>query len=410
MEFLMSYRVAVKKIDDPGGSPLDWTKNTINILVAELGNLIERTGFNLAKLKNSSVLIHPNLVRPHISRPASYTDPRIILAIAKLLRESGAKRIEVGENPGFGFSSRQAFQEAGLSVHLDRMNVGMLYFDELDWLDISNPNARLYNNVRISKHVLETDCLINVPKMKTHMLTQVSLCIKNMLGVIHDDQRMLFHRNDIADKVVDLNLLRTADLNIVDGLWPMEGQAPFHGDAIIGFNVLAAGINAAAVDAVCCRIMGFEPKEVPHVQLALKRMCERLNPKYSLEITGSPIDDLKRFFKRPVLSSMAQFDSVECIECGVCNGCLSAIRHSLDWLKAEAIGSALPHFTVVSGRAMPNMSTLKNWNGDLYLFGNCATEFQFYDSNSRNKAVWIPGCPPHVLDLAKLIRTKYLQK
>jgi hypothetical protein len=53
---------------------------------------------------------------------------------------------------------------------------------------------------------------------------------------------------------------------------------------------------------------------------------------------------------------------------------------------------------------MPNIPTLDTWQGRLILFGNCAAEFQFYDAARRQKAVWIPGCPPHVLDLEKALK------
>ncbi len=400
----MEYLVGIKKIDDPGGSPLAWSDSTIDKLALVIGDIIEKTGFNLKTLRNASIMLHPNLVRPHTTRPASFSDPRVILATAKLMQDVGVKEISVGENPGFGYPARKAFHESGLISHLNKMNVKTLYFDESEWMTVNNPEARLYHDVTVSKHLMDCDCFVNIPKMKTHMLTQVSLCVKNVLGVIHDDQRMLFHRNDIADKVVDLNLLRMPDLNIVDGLWPMEGQAPFHGDAIEGFNVIVAGKNAAAVDAVCCRVMGFEVNEVPHVQLALKRICNIRDYNESVVVKGDSIGDVKRRFKRPVLSSMAQFGFVECIECGVCNGCLSAIRHSLDWLKMETDCSNIPVATVVSGRPMPNMNTLNRWKGELFLFGNCAAEFQFFDADRRNKGIWVPGCPPHVLDLAKLIK------
>jgi len=150
--------------------------------------------------------------------------------------------------------------------------------------------------------------------------------------------------------------------------------------------------------------MGFEPGEVPHVQLALKRLLNDWNDDDSPEISGDSIENVFRRFQRPVISSMGHFDNIECIECGVCNGCLSAVRHSLDWLKAEDEISTIKKCTIISGRPMPNMMTLEKWDGELILFGNCAAEFQFFDAGRRQKANWIPGCPPHVLDLARQLK------
>lgn len=402
----MKYRIAAQKIDSPGGSPLSWNTATVRRIADHLGSLVESCGFDFGAVHNASVLLHPNLVRPHRSRPASFTDPRVILASVDLFRQAGASKVMVGENPGFGFPARQAFAEAGLVEPLQQSGATLLFFDEGEWVTAPNSEGRLYRNILIAKPVLDADIFINIPKMKTHMLTQISVCIKNLLGVIHDDQRILFHRNDIADKVVDLNLVRPPELNIVDALWPMEGQAPFHGRAIEEFNVLVTGIQSAAVDALCCDVMGFEVHEVPHVQLGVKRLLPEWDTDRSIDLTGDPLKHLKRRFARPVLSSMGQFDAIDCIECGVCNGCLSAIRHSLDWMTDETGLKNLDSYTVVSGRPMPNQSTLQYWKGELILFGNCAAEFQFFDAARRQKATWIPGCPPHVLDLAKLLKNK----
>ncbi|HPQ39698.1 MAG TPA: DUF362 domain-containing protein, partial [bacterium] len=368
----MKYIVASRKVQNAGGTPVSWTDHDVTELKREIEPLIGDSGFEIRSVRNQTVLLHPNLVRPHRNRPASFTDPRLILAVAEYLLDHGARAVEIGENPGFEYAARDAFREAGLAEPLKRRGVSIRYFDEEDWIDVDNPDARLYHRIRVSKAVLDADVFVNIPKMKTHMLTGVSLSIKNLLGMIHDDDRQIFHRNDIADKVVDLLFVRPPDLNIIDGLWAMEGQAPFHGDAVVSFNVLLAGMIAPVLDAVACRIMGFDPEEVPHVQLACHRHLDGWEGLDGVSIAGSDPGEITRRFKRPVLSSMAQFQGVECIECGVCSGCLSAVRHSLDWLSAEGLISRLDKVTIVSGRPMPNRQTLTRWDGELILFGNCA--------------------------------------
>ncbi|MBN1295225.1 DUF362 domain-containing protein [bacterium] len=398
------YSVAIKRIEEPGGSPLKWTSCQLDRLKSDLNNLMMLAVNNAYDFRGRSVYLHPNLVRPSATRPASFTDPRLILACVDYFLDMGARRVEIGEKPGFGYPSRAAFREAGLTHHLEQRGVTIHYLDEEEWITRDNPSGRLYRKIHAARSVLDADYLVNLPKMKTHMLTMVSLCVKNLLGMIHDNDRQIYHRNDIADKIVDLLFIRPPDMNIIDGLWPMEGQAPFNGDAIPGFNVLVAGHDAPAVDAAACLIMGISPIEVPHVQLACQRhLSEWIGPD-SLHFTGDPLVDVQRAFKRPVLSSMAQFQGVECIECGVCSGCLSAIRHSLDWLRAEGILDSVPEVTIVSGRPMPNRQTLETWNGRLILFGNCAAEFQFFDTERRQNFIWIPGCAPHVLDLANRLK------
>ncbi len=395
---MRSHQVHVLKVNGLSGSPVSFMPSDIQVIRKALDQTLGLLGITASYFSGKSVLIHPNLVRPNPDTiPASFTDPRIIIALGETVKDLGAARILVGENPGFGFPSRKAFQEANLIEPLQKRGIEICFFDEEKWVEVDNPRATLYRTVKIAKSVMEADVFINVPKLKTHMLTEVSLSIKNLLGIIPDSQRMLYHRNDIIHKIVDLAMVRPPDLNIIDGIWAMEGQAPFHGRAVTDFNTIIAGTDMTAVDSVAAELMGFELWEIPHLMVARQQLWN--NQLHQIQCTGDPVDQVKRRFHRPVLSSAAQFPSVTCIECGVCRGCLSAIRHSLDKLRYESDFVNIPAVTIISGRPMPNRATLDSWKGQLVLFGNCAAEFQFYEPGMRADASWIPGCPPHVLDL-----------
>jgi uncharacterized protein (DUF362 family) len=402
---MRTYRVSIRKTATLNGTPVAYPQEDIDRIKQYMDSMLEDIHFAPRQIQNASVILNPNLVRPNLKTiPASSTDPRVVLAAAELFADYGASSILVGENPGFGFSGRQAFSDAGLLEPLKKRGFQALFFDEGEWLDVPNPSGRLYRSIRVAKPVMDADLFINLPKWKTHMLTGVSLSIKNLLGIIHDDQRMLFHRNDIIEKIVDLAMVRAPDLNIVDGLWAMEGQAPFHGLSIENYNGIVMGTDMVSVDETVAGLMGFEQHEIPHIMVARERLWQGND--HTIDLVGSAPEQLARRFKRPVLSSAGQFTPARCIECGVCNGCLSAIRHSLDKLAFESGKEAIPPVTIISGRPMCNEKNLESVDGDLILFGNCAAEFQFYTHANRQQGTWIPGCPPHVLDLADLLRSR----
>ncbi|MBN1552461.1 DUF362 domain-containing protein [bacterium] len=397
----MLNKVALRKLSPLNGDPVRFPQQDIVKLKDVLHSMFLDIGISPSFFRNQTVLLHPNFVRPNPSvTPASSTDPRVVLAIVECLKEYGATKIQVGENPGFGFSSRRAFELLDLIRPLKTRNVELCFFDEGEWVNVENDKGLLFTKIKIAKPVLDADVFINIPKWKTHMLTNVSLGIKNLLGCIHDDQRMLFHRNDINEKIVDLALACTPDITILDGIWAMEGQAPFHGEAIKDFNGLLVGRDVLAVDLTAAHLMGFDESEIPHVMIAKQRLWDS---DIKVQIIGDSFESLFRRFKRPVLSSAGQFPGINCVECGVCIGCLSAIRHSLDKLRVENNDICLPEVTILSGRPMMNNLTMERWKGELILFGNCASEFQFYDQEKRCSGKWLSGCPPHVLDLYKLL-------
>ena len=86
------------------------------------------------------------------------------------------------------------------------------------------------------------------------------------------------------------------------------------------------------------------------------------------------------------------------VEGGVCSGCLSSLRHSLDKLEFENKIEHAVESTIYMGKTMPNTKTLKCWKGELWLFGNCAVDLVISEPKRRLDHTFLTGCPPHVLD------------
>ena len=398
-------RVVVQKVSDPGTDVLDFSAPVLGKIQQGLYQGLQAEGDFLASVRNCRVFIKPNLVRPDPKRvPAMATDGRVILALADLLLAHGAGEISVGDNPGFTLPFRRAIADAGIVAELEKRRVRLVAIDELPVRRVPIAQARLFRSY--DQPVLDYDLFINLPKMKTHMHAIVSLGIKNLYGLVLDAQRLTFHRQDIHRKLVELLHVYQPDMNIVDGLVPMQGQAPLSGEPVFGFNTLVLGRDIVAVDATATRLMGIEPREVDSLRLAAKQGFGRLDSR-NISVIGDCA--AAKPFKRAVLSSAGAFDPVESIECGVCAGCLSGIRHSLDKLQFEGnLRRLKDRITLFSGRPMQNMATLPALSGPLILFGNCAFDLLHYAPAQRSRALLVPGCAPHVLDLYRLLHKEFL--
>lgn len=66
--------------------------------------------------------------------------------------------------------------------------------------------------------------------------------------------------------------LRKPYLAIVDAITAGEGNGPLSADSV-NCGLLIAGSDPAAVDAVCCRLMGFDPSRIPLVAHAFESHC-----------------------------------------------------------------------------------------------------------------------------------------
>jgi uncharacterized protein (DUF362 family) len=382
-----------------GQAPDNYTDAGLTAVTALVARAIDACCDLPGLVAGKSVFLKPNLVRPNPASPRSVvTDERVILAVVRLLRRAGARCVRVGDNPGYGLSLLEAV--AGLGGFLRRLEAEgaeLLAFDDAPPVAVPNPGAFLFDPVPLPGVVLGSDVYINLPKMKTHVHTLVTLGIKNQYGLILDDNRMPFHRNDINLKIIDILRIIRPHLTVVDGLWAVQGQAPLSGSSLPDMNTIVAGTDVCAVDTVCADLMGIAAEEVAMLRLARQEGLGQTDLA-AIEVVGDDPQRCRRRFARPVLSAMGAYPAVRVLEGGACQGCLSALRHALDKLGSEdGFAAGTPH-TVYLGVPMPEAVNLCNVPGPLWCFGACAAPLAFDARRPGNIARFVPGCPPHILD------------
>jgi len=360
---------------------------------------LDHLDWDATRVRNKSVLLKPNLVRPQPDTvPAATTDPRVILALIDIFREWGALEVAVGEKPGWGLPARMAFQQAKLEPWIKAHGGVIVPFDEEDPVKIENPHAVVFRHVLLPPAARRYQVVVNLPKLKTHMHTTVSLGIKNMYGFVTDEQRLQNHRNDLYQKLVDFLYVLKPDLTIIDGIWALEGQAPLYGITVPDMGILIGSEDIVAVDAVGSAVMGIDPGEVATTRLAHQAGFGTMDPS-AIDIKGAVIADVTRNFQRAVLSSAGAYENIDVMESSACVGCQSALRHSLDRLAREAEFESSTD-TVILGRNFSDeqlASLAERQSGRVFCFGDCTEELYYKLIDIRN-IVWIQGCAPHIFD------------
>jgi uncharacterized protein (DUF362 family) len=390
-------KVAIIHHLEASEAPYRFTDRGLQALKTSLEQLLSYPNWDSSKVKGKSILLKPNLVRPHPdANPAITTDPRVILALIDLFRQWGAVEVAVGDNPGYGLPARKAFELAKLDTWIPEHGGVIVPFDEEPPLEIDNPNAIVFPHVLLPPAARRYDLIVNLPKLKTHMHTVVSLGIKNLYGFVTDAQRLDHHRNDLHRKLVEFLYILKPDITIIDGLWALEGQAPLYGNAVQDMGVLIAGEDIVAVDAVGSSMMGIDPGEVTTTRLAHLEGFGTMDLN-AIDIRGVPMAEVRRPFKRAVLSSVGIYPTIKVVEGGGCIGCQSALRHSLDRLAHE--GKFRPGTdTVFIGRYPPINNLLSLESSDIWCYGDC-TEELYLKLRDNGNVVWISGCAPHCFDL-----------
>lgn len=148
-----------------------------------------------------------------------------------------------------------------------------------------------YKRLPVPK-IFDNAYFITLPKLKTNILTTMTCCLKNQHGCNPLLNKQQFHPH-IDEAIVAENLaIGLPDFGIVDGIVGVGGiWGPSFGPPITS-ELIIAGEDSVAVDCVCAKIMGFNPKRVGHIKLALKKGLGTS----SYKIIGEKLDDVKQNF------------------------------------------------------------------------------------------------------------------
>lgn len=214
----------------------------------------------LPDLHSCSVLLKPNLITvSHGTLPC--TEPAFITAVARWFLDQGA-RVSIGDSPAFG-SAAVALDKLGIGGELARMNVSITDFNRVKNVCLADgPIAG------VAAEALECDLLINLPRIKAHDQTRVTLAIKNLFGCLVGLRKPCWHmvyggkNGRFHDRLVQLMTILPDSLTLVDGVVAMHESGPVHG-APYPLAVVGASTNPVAMDLALLKLLGVSPEQSP---------------------------------------------------------------------------------------------------------------------------------------------------
>ena len=246
---------------------------------------------------NKPVLIKPNYINSKHPSTGITTDSRIIEGIVKFLKEEKINAIAIGEGSGFA-DTFQAFKVAGVDKVAERWNVRLVDLNKDEFIEVAPPNPLSLKNVRVAKTALEST-IISVPKLKPHRIAGVTLSLKNMMGALAS--KGLMHTGNLSKNIVDLASILRPSISVVDGIIAGEGHETSGNP--VEMNLVIAGTDPVAVDAVGAAVMGISPSDVKHLLLAEKQGLGTCNLE-KISVLGEPIEKVRRKFSRSLSSRL----------------------------------------------------------------------------------------------------------
>ncbi|MDO4491448.1 MAG: DUF362 domain-containing protein [Lachnospiraceae bacterium] len=214
--------------------------------------------------RDEKILLKLNLVRSAPVDRAVTTHPAVAGAFARILKEEGYRHVEAGDSSGFG-NPLKTMHELGFAETLSRNGARLAEFKET--VKTAYPEGTHAKEFLLSDAVVKCDCLITMPKMKTHALEYITGAVKNQYGCIQGKNKAVGHTiypsaESFGRMLIDLNKCVAPRLCVMDGIMAMEGNGPTSGTPV-PMNVLLLSTDPVAMDTVFSYLVYLDPKLVP---------------------------------------------------------------------------------------------------------------------------------------------------
>lgn len=265
---------------------------TFDDIEAATHRAIAQAGGMTSVVKNARLaVLKPNFVAARSAATGATTSFAVLKAVAEEVRACGVEPV-LCESPGTEFDREATYTILGVEQFCADNGIRIVRVDEeggtQDWLEVRPERARRLRRFHIPAFMQDA-CLINLPVLKTHVVSMMTLSMKNPMGLLPRPDRRAMHTFGIDQSIVDMNFGLKPDLTIVDGSVGQDGEGPLYGEQA-NLQVLVAGRNSLAVDLACCRLVGVQPRAIPHLRLALAQMGE---PEWS--VVGEDPGIIKQF-------------------------------------------------------------------------------------------------------------------
>ncbi len=292
------------------------------------------------------VVIKANLVSAMKPSSAATTHPVLLSALTDMLIERGAS-VVIGDSPGGLYNDAfvgRVYRVAGMQepeAHGATLNRN--YETRTAYYE----GAKVLRDFSYTAYLDDADMIINFCKVKSHGMMGMSSAAKNMFGAIPGIIKPEYHfrfpnYEDFGDMICDLDEYFHPTLSIADGVIGMEGNGPTAGTPK-EIGCLLASHSPHNLDMIAAKILGFEPREIPTLDAAIRRGVaperieevpvigdvetltlsdfERVVERRSMQFEGDGKNPIKRLFGKiagAVLKTRPVLDKKSCVGCGMC--------------------------------------------------------------------------------------------
>jgi uncharacterized protein (DUF362 family) len=271
-------RVAIVK----GSDPAKITQAALQLIQSDLERILS---------SSRPILVKPNYINARHPSTGITTDARVVEGIVTYVRTHGNGTLLIGEGSGWA-DTMHAFKVAGIDRVAKQWNVQLVDLNRDTFVSADPPNPLALTHVRVAQTALQST-VVSVPKLKSHGSATVTLGLKNMMGALASKGTM--HNGRLHQNIADLASLVPPRLTVIDGIVAGEGHETR--GRPLPMNLVIAGVDPVATDAVGAAVMGIPPSTVQHLRYAAQKGLGILDLE-EIQVLGKPINQVRQRFSR----------------------------------------------------------------------------------------------------------------
>jgi uncharacterized protein (DUF362 family) len=226
--------------------------------------------------KGQKVVVKPNIGWDAIPERAANTNPILIKRIIQHCFEAGAKDVYVFDHTCDNW--KRCYSNSGIESAVKDAG-GKLVSGESEsyYQKVSVKKGKKLTESKVHELILESDVFINVPILKHHSSADLTISMKNLMGIVWD--RGYWHRNDLHQCIADFVTYRKPDLNIVDAFYVMKRNGPrgVSKEDVLTMKSQIISTDIVAADAAAAKLFNNEPNEIDHIRIAHEMKLGNMN-------------------------------------------------------------------------------------------------------------------------------------
>ncbi|MEJ2495367.1 MAG: DUF362 domain-containing protein, partial [Ignavibacteriaceae bacterium] len=217
--------------------------------------------------KGNTVVVKPNIGWDVVPERAANTNPLLVNRIIKHCLDAGAKDVYVFDHTCDSWNS--CYSNSGIERSVKDAGGKIVPGNsEKYYQQVSISKGKRLKESKVHELILECDVFINVPVLKSHNSTDLTISMKNLMGIVWD--RGYWHRNDLNQCIADFPSFRKPDLNIVDAYSVMMKNGPrgVSKSDVVNMKSQIISTDIVAADAAAAKLFGRDPQDIEYIKYA----------------------------------------------------------------------------------------------------------------------------------------------